>query len=156
MGDHPVGTDPPTLDDIGAKRRRHGLDLRLGKGAITMFMPGIDDLDADRGGIHVPLALPAADAGMPGPPRLGHQLQHAPVLEDEIVAGHLRQRVAQLLQRERERRILHAGIMQNQTVGQATILPLAVVGRRMDLEGDRTVGRGGGHGDDRRPQKSVA
>ena len=76
---------------------------------------------------------------MPGAPRLRHELEHAPVLEDEVVGGDLRDRVAEPLQGLAL--VRHAGVVQDQHVGPAAVLALAVVGRGEDLRGDRAVRR---------------
>ena len=52
------------------------LDLRRRIGT-RVVVAGMNDLDSDRGGVHVGLAGPEAYPGMPGAPRLRHELQHA-------------------------------------------------------------------------------
>ena len=76
-------------EDVAAERD-HGVDLRVGEIAVAEFVPGIDDLDADRARIDVGHALPRRHAGMPGAPRFRHELIDAAVLVDEVVRGDFR------------------------------------------------------------------
>ena len=56
-----------------------------GNGPVAEFVAGIDDLDADAGGVHVADAAPVGLAGMPGALVLGDHAQHLAVLGDQIM-----------------------------------------------------------------------
>ncbi len=66
------------------------VDLGVRERAVAEFVAGIDDLDADRDGIHIGLALPIGDPGMPGAALLRHQAIDAAILLDQVVAGDAR------------------------------------------------------------------
>src|SRR5690606_20876731 len=80
---HPLGRDIPPSAAISTQfdDRR---DLRFRKIRQSAGVAGIDDLDADGGGIGVRLALPEALAGMPGAVGLAHELLDATVLMDQV------------------------------------------------------------------------
>ena len=74
-------------DDVGAAgsggarrcRRRSGISASIccvGKGPVAEFVAGIDDLDADAGGVDVGDAAPEGAAGVPGALLLGDHAQH--------------------------------------------------------------------------------
>ncbi len=149
MGQDALGRDRPALADVAAEIQRRG-QLLFGKIGQAAGMAGIGDLDADRAGVDVGFAGPVRGAGMPGAAAFRHELEGMAVLEDEVVRGHLRDRVAQPLQRFARNR--HAGVVQDQHVrppaGRAVgMLALAMVGRVKDLAGEAAVGRRSvGHG----------
>jgi hypothetical protein len=117
----------------------HGFDLQVGKVAVAEVVPRIDDLDADGVRVDVGHAVPRSQAGMPGAPRLRHELVDTTVLVDEIVRGDLHDRIAQPRAGGLAR--LHAGIVQQQHVDRA--LALVVIGRGDDAR--RREIRGEGH-----------
>ena len=129
--------DPPPHRDIAAERDdRRNLCLRKIRQAAGM--PGIGDLDADGERIDIHFACPETLAGMPGAARLRHELQHAPVLMYEIMAGDLAFVATQPV--ERAIRRAHAGIMEKDHVRQAAIRPLAMIGGRLH-HGRRIIGQ---------------
>ncbi len=89
-------------------------------------MAWVDDLDADRSGVAVAVALPERDPRVPGAALLGDQSEDATVLLDQIVGRHLGLRIAQALQRLLAR--AHAGVVQHQHVRRRA--PDVEVGRR--------------------------
>src|SRR5947208_15039039 len=126
----------------------HLPDLRLGKIRIAEIVPRIGDLDADRARVDVLLALPAGNAGKPGAARLGHALDDAAVLVDEVMRGYAGVRItadaAQTL--ERSLCALHSGVVQHDHVRTPMTAPLAVVRRTFDRGHDRRIRRKARHG----------
>jgi hypothetical protein len=111
--DDPVVGDGPAAAD-GVEQPDDGVDLHVRKGAVTPLMAGIDDLDADRDGVDVLLALPPALAGVPGAALLRDQAEHAPVLLDQVMGADPGLGVAQPLQGGLAR--LHPGVVQDDHV----------------------------------------
>ncbi|MPL84500.1 hypothetical protein SDC9_30465 [bioreactor metagenome] len=122
MADHPLGADPPAGHDAAEKRfeRRH---LRLGEGPVA----GIGKLDPDRAGIDVVAPLPAADARVPGPRRLGHQRLGPAVLGHQPMRRDLGRRIAQ--PRPRRGAAVHAGVMDHDQLGARLAAPFTEIGR---------------------------
>ena len=104
-----------------------GRDLNLRKIRVAVIMAAIGDLDADRAGVDVRLALPGGDAGMPGAPRLVDELGHGAVLGDDIVAGDLRFRRGEPGDRGLGAR--HVGVVQEQDVDRLALGARAMVRR---------------------------
>ena len=95
--------------------------------AIAELVAGIDDLDPDRAGVDVALALPGADAGVPGALLLRHHAIDLAVLVDHVVRADLGLRVAQPAQRLA--RVRHAGVVQHQDVDLLPGRPVVAIGR---------------------------
>ena len=121
-----------------AAQRDHGGDLAKRKVRIAPVMAGIDDLDADRAGIDVFLAGPAGNAGVPGALALGHALHDAAVLQHDVMRRDVSARGAEL--GDRAFHIRHAGVVQQDHVGEAPVVAVAIVHRRDDVGNDRGVG----------------
>ncbi len=100
-------------------------------------MAGIDDLDPDRGGVQVALALPESLAGVPGAALFRDQLVDPPVLPEEIVRRHFGGWIRQELERRLGRR--HARVMQDETV-RRSVPTLAEIRRRNEAAGQWAVG----------------
>src|SRR6266852_312090 len=126
----------------------HLPDLRLGKIRIAEIVPRIGDLDADRARVDVLLAFPAGNAGMPGAARLGHALNDAAVVVDEIMRGYAGLRIAADTAQTLERRLgaFHPGVVQHDHVRTPMTVPLAVVRRGLDRGHDRRIRRKARHG----------
>ena len=120
--------DLPPRDDVLAQRD-DGRDLRgrIGVGRPAVLMALMRDLDADRHVVHVGLAVPDAAAGVPGPARLGHELQQRAVGHYHVMGGDLHDRIAQQLDRGLAGR--HARVMQDERIRRAAPFALAVVRR---------------------------
>src|SRR6266699_6814101 len=129
-------------------QRNHLPDLRLGKIRIAEIVPRIGNLDADRARVDVLLALPAGNPGMPGAARLGHALDDAPVLVDEVMRGYAGVRIAADAAQTLERSLcaLHPGVVQHDHVGTPMTAPLAVVRRAFDRGYERGIRRKARHG----------
>ena len=100
-------------------------------------MAAIDDLDADRTGVDVLLAGPGGDAGVPGALGLGHALHDAAVLQHDVVGGDLGAGGAKAGDRALD--VGHAGVVQQDHVGRAALVPLAAIRRRDHVGGDRGI-----------------
>ena len=72
-------------------------DLRGRERHIAEFMTGIDDLDADGARIHVALAGPPGDAGVPGSHIFGYEAVDYALFVDDIMRADLRCWVAKAL-----------------------------------------------------------
>ena len=73
---------------------------------------------------------------MPRAAALLHHLDHAAVLKHEVVGGDFAARRAQTI--ERDGRIDHAGIVDEDHIGAHAVLAFAVVRRRPDVGNDRS------------------
>ena len=98
---------------------------------FAVFMPVMVKLNADRGGVHICLALPKRNTGMPSARRLIDQLENMPVAANEIMRRDFGRRVAQ--PRQRRLAIGHIGIMQNYVADGAS--PIVEIGRWAVLYG---------------------
>src|SRR5690606_23959195 len=105
-----------------------GLDLQVWKIRQPARVPGIGDLDADRGRVDIDLPHPEALTRVPGAIRLAHELLDASVFMHEVVTGDLAFRRAKPLQRAVRR--CHAGVMQEDDVRGASACPFAEIRRR--------------------------
>ena len=103
-----VGRDVGMPDELDAgmargevaAERENGAHLSLGE---RVGRPGVDDLDADRDAVHVVLAAPRADAGVPRALVLGDEAVDAAVAVHHVVRAHLAGGVAEDVERLRER-----------------------------------------------------
>src|SRR5271154_5864785 len=86
MGEDALGPDSPPRCDVAAERG-DGVDLAGRKSRQAAVMAGIDDFDADRGRIHVGLAAPGGDAGMPGALVLRDELRDVAAFPDKVMRG---------------------------------------------------------------------
>ena len=115
----------------------HGGDLAQRKVRIAPVMAAIDDLDADRTGVDVFLAGPDRHAGMPGALGFRHALHDAAVFQHDVMRGNVGAGGAQL--RDRAFDVRHAGVVQQDHVGQPALVPIAVIRRRDDVGSDRGI-----------------
>src|SRR5260370_12443674 len=102
-------------------------------------MAGIDDLDPDRDGVEIALALPESFARVPGALTLGDKLVDRAVFPDKVVRRQFGGGIKEPLQRRLAGR--HPGVVQDEAVGPAVASTLAAVGRGYKADGDRAVGR---------------
>src|SRR5262249_5795564 len=84
MGEHAVWRDSVARENVDTKRL-DCLHFGIRKVGIVEVVAGIVNFDADRAGIEVGLARPAALTGVPRALRLGHHLRDAALLVDEIM-----------------------------------------------------------------------
>ncbi len=145
LGEHPLGRDGPARTEV-ARQRGHRRHLRLRVGRQAADMPGMDDLDAERAGVDVALALPGGGARVPGAAGLRNHLGDGTILEHEVMRRDLGARIAQ--PGDGGLRALHAGVVQDQHVGPwdgravgPSAAALAVVRRGQDTPRHRAVGR---------------
>ena len=134
MREHALRPDGVARLDAAAQSR-HRRDLTFGKIRIAEVVTRIGDLNADRTGIDVGLARPGRSARVPSAAGFRHHLHHAAVFEHQIVRGYFAAGCAQAI--ERDRRIDHAGIVQQDHIGPHRVAALAMIGRRPHL-GDHT------------------
>ena len=121
-----------------AAQRDHGGDLPEREVRIAPVMAAIDDLHTDRAGIDVFLAGPAGYAGVPGALALGHALHDAAVFQHDVMRRNVGACGAEL--GDRAFHIRHAGVVQQNHVGEATVVAVAIVHRRDDVGNDRGIG----------------
>ena len=136
----PGGGDVGMANDIGGRdavprhnvlhQQQHRLHLRLGEGPVPELMPGIDDLDADAGGVDVADPAPVGQAGVPGPHLLRHHADHSSVLGHQIMGGNLRSRIGQPFKRCIRR--FHTGIVQDEDADRRPVPGVEIGGRRLD------------------------
>ena len=138
MREHAVGRDGVPGDDVLRQRdqRRH---LRLGEGAVAEFVPGIDQLDADRAAVHIGVAGPVAFARVPGAALFSDVAVDRAVLVDGVMRTDLGLGIAEPLERGFGR--LHAGIVQQQDIDRRVCRPGVVVRRRSFDHGSPAVRR---------------
>ena len=143
MGEDPLGRDRPACAYVARERDRR-LDLAVRKGRRAAVMARIDDLDPDRGRVHVVFAFPRPPARVPGTVALGDQLVDGAVLPNQIMRRDLGSGIGKRLQCGFTRR--HARIVQDEAIGPAIAAPLAMVGRGHEASNERAVrGRTCGH-----------
>ena len=114
-------------------------------------MAAIDDLDPDRAGIDVFLAGPRGYPGVPGALGFRHALHDAAVFQHDVMRRHVGAGGAEL--GDRAFHIRHAGVVQQDHVGEAALVAVAIVRGRDDVRRNRGiwgkglhVGVGPGHG----------
>ena len=120
-----------------AAQRDHGGDLAQREIRIAPVVAAVDDLDPDRAGIDVFLAGPERHAGVPGALALGHALHDAAVLQHDVMRRYVGAGGAKL--GDRAFHIRHAGVVQQDHVGQAPLVAVAIVRRRDDVGSDRGI-----------------
>src|SRR4029079_3910650 len=104
------------------------------------------NFDADRARVDVGLASPVRLTSVPSAPLFRNALHDVTIFHHYVVRGHFTEGRAQML--ERELGLAHAGVLEDEHIGLAAALALAVVGRSLDL-GDHTgVGMKFGHKSD--------
>ena len=100
--------------------------LRFGESRHrAVFMSVMVKLNADRGRVHIRLAAPERDTGVPCARALIDQLENMPVAANEIMRRDFGRRIAQ--PRQRRFAIGHIGIMQNNVADGAS--PIVEIGR---------------------------
>src|SRR5882724_2300365 len=136
MSEHAMLWHVATEHDAAAQGD-HSRDLAQREFRIAPIMAAIDDLDSDRTGIDVFFPRPGCDARVPGAPRLRNALHDAAVFQNDVMRGNLAARRAEPL--DRALHVRHAGVMQDDHVGQTALAPFAMVGRGDDVGGDRGI-----------------
>ena len=137
-GDVGMAYDPPRRNamaphDVAREALKRG-HLRFGERAVTVFVSGVDEFDADRTVVDAGPAGPSRNPRMPRAPRLGNQPVDCPVLVDGVVGAHPGARVAEPLQRRGG--VAHPRILQHQHIDRTARRARVAVGGRAVDDGD--------------------
>jgi hypothetical protein len=111
----------------GVREFQERIDLRCGKRDIAEFVSGIDEFDSDRAAVHIALAGPPRNSGVPRAPAFVDVAIDTAIAIDRVMRRYFRFGIAQPVERLFGR--AHARVVQDEHIDCRARRPRVMIGR---------------------------